>query len=40
MWYIGTIEDYSTFLKEGNSTIYNDKDEPNEHYAKNNASDT
>lgn len=27
-------------LKEGNSTIYNDKDEPNEHYAKNNASDT
>lgn len=29
-----------SFLKEGNSTIHNDKDEPNEPYAKNNASNT
>lgn len=34
------MEDYSVFLKEGNSTIHNDKDEPNEPYAKNNASNT
>lgn len=28
------------FLKEGNSTIYDDKEEPNEPYAKNSASNT
>lgn len=32
------MEDYSAFLNEVNSLLYSDKDEPNEHYDKNNTS--